>query len=232
MVRDAIAAFRANNAAALATAPLVAFGASSGGALVLMLPSLIPGIQAVVSQIMAIPPHMLPSSMPPTLFVHMHRDARTSALVQRCVKKLKQSGTPHAAALEVMPAKPTASFFMQRIERLTHESATALHAALKKAKLLDEEGHLAIDPRRSAWRDAVRGAGGGLHEQLPGPGAGGAPDTLVSDESAVSEALNVAYAMHEIVSDQIEVTLAWAAKPTSSVPGAPASPPLGDELRV
>ena len=70
MVKDALEAFRFVHS--LPEAPLVALGASSGGAFALMLPSLVPNIKAVVSQIMAIPPAMLPDlKMPPTLFVHM-----------------------------------------------------------------------------------------------------------------------------------------------------------------
>ena len=45
----------------LAALPLAAMGASSGGAFVLQLPQLVPGMRAVVSQIMAIPPQMLVS---------------------------------------------------------------------------------------------------------------------------------------------------------------------------
>ena len=66
---------------------------------------------------------------------------------------------------------------------------------------------LADDPRRSPWRDAIR-ATQGLGEKLPGPG-GERADSLRPDESAVAEALNVAWAMHEIVSDQWAETLSW-----------------------
>ena len=48
----------------LAALPLAAMGASSGGAFVLQLPQLVPGMRAVVSQIMAIPPQMLISQEP------------------------------------------------------------------------------------------------------------------------------------------------------------------------
>ena len=94
MVRDAIAAFRTKHSLSEAKTPLVVFGASSGGAFALMLPALIPKIKAVVSQIMGIPPHMLPEGAPPTLFVHMPRDQRTASLVQKCVRKLRQ-GVSH-----------------------------------------------------------------------------------------------------------------------------------------
>ena len=51
-----------------------------------------------------------------------------------------------------------------------------------------------------------------LLEALPGPSPDGAPDSLIGDESAVSEALNVAWAMHEIVGDTTEDMLRWLAE--------------------
>lgn len=204
-VKDALTAFRAARSE-LRGLPLVAMGASSGGAFVLQLPALVP-VAAVVSQIMAIPPHLLPQPMPPTLFVHMPRDRRTASLVHKCVHHLKQQGVA-ADQLEIAPQRPTADFFLQRIVRIDASTARSLHGALQKGGLLDDQGYLSDDPRRTAWREAVSSQRG-LLARLPGPGAGGPPDSLVSDQSAVSEALNVAWAAHEIVSDAWEGTLHW-----------------------
>ena len=121
LVRDAIAALR-SKAGLPAALPVVALGASSGGAFVLQLPALVKEVKAVVSQIMAIPPSMLPERMPPTLFVHMGRDARTAAAVHRCVKKLKSSGVA-AHQIEVGPTKPTADASICSSRR-TETSAT------------------------------------------------------------------------------------------------------------
>lgn len=208
LVKRALASFFA--ATSLSTSlPVVAFGASSGGAFVLQLPQIVPTVAAVVSQIMALPPSMLPPIMPPTLFVHMPRDQRTAAYVTRCVKRLRQGGVV-AHEIEVHPQRPTAEFFLQRIEGLSPASANALHAALKKGGLLNASGHLRDDPRRSSWRDVVHSTPG-LGDALPGPSPNGAPDSLVGDESAVSEALNVAWAQHEIASDPTDATLRWLA---------------------
>lgn len=194
----------------LAKLPLAALGASSGGAFVLMLPGLV-AVDAVVSQIMAVPPAMLPPQMPPTLFIHMARDERTTALVAKCVRKLRQGGGgggEHAArAKEVAPQRPSAAFFASRIGGLTRAAATRLHAALEGAGLLDGDGMLKEDPRRSPWRAAIAAAPG-LAASLPGTAPGSA-DSLLPDESAVSEALNVAWAMHEIVSDEMPATIAF-----------------------
>ena len=54
---------------------------------------------------------------------------------------------------------------------------------------------------------------------------GGAPDSLVPDESAVAEALNVAWAAHEIASDPMAQTLQWLREVMPPVGAQPHSPP-------
>ncbi len=207
-VAGALAKFR--QAHGLNELPLAAMGASSGGAFVLQLPQAVPGMAAVVSQIMAIPPQMLISQdnqpFPPALFVHMARDTRTSALVDKCVRKLKQNGFK-AASIEVPPLAITDDYFASRIAGLGGATSQRLRRVLDKASLLDGAGKLLDDPRRTPWRDAVRAASG-LAEQLPGV-APGVTDSLQADESAVAEELNVAWAAHEITADYMRQTLAW-----------------------
>ena len=213
LVQDALRAWYV--ATGLRTLPLVAFGASSGGAFVLQLPSLLP-CAAVVSQIMAVPPSMLPSPHPPILFVHMPRDQRTASFVQKCLKRLHQSGAT-AQQIEVHPRRPTADFFVERIKHLAPGTAAALHGALKRAGLLDSDGFLQNDPRRTEWREAI-GASPGLRDSLPGPSPG-TTDSLRADESAVAEALNVAWAAHEIASDPMEATLKWLSRALANQTG-------------
>jgi hypothetical protein len=202
-VRKVLSSFRERHD--LSSLPLVALGASSGGAFVLQLASMVP-MAAVISQIMAIPPSLLNEPMPPTLFVHMPRDQRTASYVHKNVKRIRSFSGGHAQHLEVHPQKPTAAFFTERIDRLSHDAAKMLHAALQRASLLDADGYLADDPRHTPWRDAIRSSGA-LSARLPGSATPGAPDSLRADESAVAEALNVAWAMHEIVSDHWPVML-------------------------
>lgn len=230
IVKEAIAKFISDQGLP-ATLPIVALGASSGGAFVLMLPALVPQIKAVVSQIMGIPPGMLPDKMPPTQFVHMTRDQRTAALVHKDAKKLKQSGVS-VSIIDVEPQKPTADFFSRKIPRLSAETAAQLHGALKKGGLLDGNGFLAADPRGSSWREAMESSAG-IAAALPGPHPKGPPDTLRSDESAVSEVLNVAWARHEIVADTMAETLRWleAVVHGKGAGGGPAAPAGPVELR-
>jgi len=105
-VVGALARFREEHG--LARLPLAAIGASSGGAFVLHLARLLP-LQAIVSQIMAVPPTELQGfeggPFPPTLFIHMQRDRRTGGVVQRCVRKLDVGAanpiTPEKAAISM-----------------------------------------------------------------------------------------------------------------------------------
>ena len=74
----------------------------------------------------------------------------------------------------------------------------AMAAALRAGGFLDSEGFLKRDPRSSEWRDALRRRGA-------------APrfDSLVPDKSATSEALNVAFAAHELSSDRFDEDVRW-----------------------
>ena len=193
IVATALTRFR--RAHGLQSLPLVALGASSGGSFVLQLAGTV-SMAAVVSQIMAIPPAMLPPKMPPALFVHMARDQRTAQLVHHCLRRLRnESGKGAAAQIEVAPQRADADFFLRRIERLERGTAADLHAALQSSALLDGDGFLRQDPRGTAWREALTAhAGGTLARALPGPSAD-APDSLEPDRSAVSEALNVCTAV-------------------------------------
>ena len=193
----------------LAAAPVAAMGASSGGAFVLQLPQLLP-LKAVVSQIMAIPPQMLehPSPFPPTLFVHMSRDERTSAMVHRCVRKLRGGGSA-AAQLLVRPLPITPTFFSDRIDGLDAAASKQVVDALASARLVGADGQLSDDPRATDWRSVVKAAQQ-AGAALPGVRPGVA-DSLEADASAVSEVLNVAWAMHEITSDPMGEILHFVA---------------------
>ncbi|KAL1499502.1 hypothetical protein AB1Y20_011705 [Prymnesium parvum] len=196
------------SAHAFESLPISALGASSGGAFVLQLPQLLP-LHTVVSQIMAIPPSMLTTHsarpFPSTLFIHMKRDERTAALAKRCVRKLAQDGV-QAAEIEHAPLRVEPRLFL-RISGMDLPTATRLHQALQHAQLLDDDGFLLQDPRRSHWRSAVI-ANRSLWRQLPGVRPG-EHDTLQPDESPVAEVLNVAWAMHEITSDHNRAILHW-----------------------
>ena len=155
-VAAALNSFRTKHS--LEQLPLAALGASAGGAFVLQLAGLVP-LHAVVSQIMALPPALLRAPpggacFPPTLFVHMTRDDRTSALVQDCVSSLRARGGA-VARREIGPRPVTPAFFKERLPQLSAEHAHALCEALRRDGLLDAQAFLKHDPRSSPWRAAM-----------------------------------------------------------------------------
>lgn len=93
----------------------------------------------------------------------------------------------------MLPLPIDRAFFCGRIDGISAARSEQLARALAANGLLDAAGRLLSNPRRSAWRGAVRAFAG--------------DDTLRSDASAIAEELNVAYASHEIVADQMGETL-------------------------
>eukprot|EP00316_Scyphosphaera_apsteinii_P020767 CAMPEP_0119314500 /NCGR_PEP_ID=MMETSP1333-20130426/32946_1 /TAXON_ID=418940 /ORGANISM="Scyphosphaera apsteinii, Strain RCC1455" /LENGTH=355 /DNA_ID=CAMNT_0007319619 /DNA_START=23 /DNA_END=1090 /DNA_ORIENTATION=+ len=229
-VARAVAAFQKRHEA-LTHAPVAAFGASSGGAFALQLSQLVQ-LKATVSQIMAIPPHMLRAAtpFPPALFVHMQRDQRTASLVHKCVHKLRESGT-RAEQLTITPLPVNASFYKRRVRNVSSALSVALHKALLEAGLIDAVNHMLIDdPRRSNWREAVAQAPG-LAVSLPGT-AEGVADTLIADQSALAEELNVAWAQHEIIADYADAVMRWIDDSAMSIEQAIRASASGHDARV
>ena len=195
------------------TVPRFAMGASSGGAFSALLPTYTqpphPPWRAVAVQIMGVPPDMLSmapmsssssdgnastlaAQYPPSLWVHMPRDAALAELVQSDLATLRASNVT-AEEVQVHPLAVSPQFLTERIGGLSNETATAVHGALVKADLLDGNGFLRQDPRRAPWREALAAAG-----VLDANSTLAGHDTLAPDESALSEVLNLAYAVHEI----------------------------------
>jgi hypothetical protein len=193
-------------------APLFALGASSGGAFVTQLPFFVANVSALCVQIMgAAPESLLPragASFPPSRWVHMPRDAAMASFVASALTAL-QSAEQTAEEARVAPQRVTPDFLASRVPSIDANASAAVAAALQAAGLLDAEGFLRADPRRSDWRAALQGLPAGTLRS----------DTLAADASPIAEELNVAWAQHEIVSDGINDTLAFFkrhARPRSS----------------
>eukprot|EP01026_Neomeris_dumetosa_P081638 TRINITY_DN9207_c0_g1_i2.p1 TRINITY_DN9207_c0_g1~~TRINITY_DN9207_c0_g1_i2.p1 ORF type:complete len:387 (-),score=41.11 TRINITY_DN9207_c0_g1_i2:409-1569(-) len=179
--------------------PLYALGASSGGFLVLMLPSAIK-LDGICAQISSIPSNVnveeWSEKYPPTAFVHMPRDKRTLEGVQSSIEYLQSVGTT-TLELQHHRLPLTQTFFSERIAEVSDDMSNKIYLVFKDNGLLDDEGYLNDNPRKSDWREH-------LSKEIPD-----LSDKLVSDESAISEALNVAYAQHEIVRDFTQEVLKW-----------------------
>eukprot|EP01036_Dinobryon_divergens_P028192 gene28192-37095_t len=175
--------------------PLYLLGASSGGSFVGMLAqskSTKPKVSAICVQIMALNNY---SSLPPSLFVLMTRDAATLRHVEKNAAHLKDFSI---LRVEEKPITPT--FFYDHGQALSKEDSTAVHTALKKAALIGSDSFLTSDPRMSEWREVVKTA---LPHIVP------AVDSLEPDLSPISELLNLARAQHEITDDYLHEVFEW-----------------------
>ncbi len=203
--RLAKAVRHARAACGLATeaSPVAAIGASSGGHMASLLDmSDIDSIIGVVAQIMPSGAELSPAHLP-VRFVHMLRDSRSAQLIREQVSELAAAGVD-ADEWQVHPTPLTVESFGARghqtsgIAALPPDTAQAAIAALTAAGLLDARGELVSDPRRSDWRSVLRPV-------IPAS----QHDSLVADASAVSEVLNVAWAMHEFTDAYIDESLDW-----------------------
>ncbi|KAK9862120.1 hypothetical protein WJX84_001804 [Apatococcus fuscideae] len=181
--------------------PLYALGVSSGGALALLLASYMP-LQGVCSQVMAIPPAWLDLQNqakrewphPPTIFMHMsENDPMTAAGVAQDLKALLAAGV-RAAEIKVLPQPVTKGFLSGRIDNLDARTAAEIVEALKAEGMLNPAGFLLQDPRQTSkrWHKILREAVP-VTQQM----------NLNHDESPIHEELNIAWAGHECISDEI-----------------------------
>lgn len=181
--------------------PVYALGASSGGAMALLLPREMPALRGVIAHIMAVPPSMLElppgHRFPPALFVHMPRDERTAQGVAADLAALRAAG---AAAEELcIRARPLTPQFLafHAPASFSGENGSAVVDALREGGFLDADSLLLQDPRRTA--DAWRAA---LAPLLPSA-------AMAPDAAPLPELLNVAWAEHEIVSQHVSAALEW-----------------------
>jgi len=96
------------------------------------------------------------------------------------------------------------TFFSDRTKwasaKITEETSAEIYRALLHAGFVDKTSSLLLeDPRDSDWRMLL---------QRFSPAIEGIEDVQMGpDESAISEVMNVAWAMHEISSGDIAITL-------------------------
>jgi hypothetical protein len=164
--------------------PIWAFGASSGGGFVSALGNFMK-IQGYLSQIMA---RQTPEgqSLSEACMVHltMQRDLMTRDMAEQIVSQVPSSSN-NARHIRLPPlAISSADFFSKRIGSVSSSNSKSTVQSLQQGGFLDAQGYLKQDPRGSDWRSAVQ------------PFA--ESDTLLANQSAISEIMNVAYSMHEM----------------------------------
>ncbi|CAE7550486.1 unnamed protein product [Symbiodinium natans] len=168
--------------------PLLALGASSGGAFVGLLPGADASIglgklQCIVPEIMDVDSSV--NNGVPTLFIHMPRDERTAAFVAESIGDLTARGI-RVSELRVQPQAITPAFLRSC---LSEADAAQLVKALQEHSVVDAEGFLLADARAREWVPAAKEALGSNSR-----------DSFRPDESCLAELMNVAWAKHEFSS--------------------------------
>lgn len=198
-VREVLKAFY--NETALSNLPLYAFGASSGGSFVGMLPTILPhrtlsGLIVQISPVAVTRDEL--KAYPPTVFSHMPRDERTAEFIAKNIEQFKKAGvTTIESRLKPRAIDPD-YFYQESFGKITQDESAAMLNTLSTFNLVDNDGYLTDDPR-SFDDDHVNALR--LH----------APewDSLLPDQSDVRELLNVAYATHELSSEDFTRNFGW-----------------------
>jgi len=166
---------------------IYATGASSGGAFM----GALARSRVLHGRLRCIAPQISPietggTAGVPTLFIHMAKhDPYTATVVQDNLAELRQLGV-NASEIVANPL-PVTSSLLERA--MSAPDANAVLDAFRAGGLLDKDGFLLQDPRGSDWREVLI-----AKEKVP------QGDSLIADESPLSELLNVAFARHEFTS--------------------------------
>jgi hypothetical protein len=189
------------NETALSNLPLYAFGASSGGSFVGMLPTILPR-RTLSGLIVQISPVALTKeelqAYPPTVFSHMPRDERTAEFIAKNIEQFKKAGVTTIESRLKPRAIDADYFYHESFGKISKEESAAMLNTLSTFNLVNDDGYLTDDPR-SFDDDHVNALR--LH----------APewDSLLPDQSDVRELLNVAYATHELSSEDFTRNFGW-----------------------
>ncbi|CAN7062021.1 unnamed protein product [Brassica oleracea var. botrytis] len=174
--------------------PLVALGASSGGYFVSAL-ALDMEFSSIVLMIAegVFDRISVDKRYPPTLFVHMPKDAYRQQKIREFLEGLRVEGVD-AAEIECLDLPLSPGFLADRIEGFDRGVSAQVFGVLREKGFVDEKGYMKRDGRRTPWRQALSGHKISLEESLVTP---------------VEEELNLAYAYHEMTSLQSEQIFNW-----------------------
>lgn len=182
--------------------PLYLLGASSGGTFVGVLAQSrafdIVKLQVTAINVQISGARMANDRTPPTAYTLMAKDHGSVYSIERRKQSLDTAKILVHKVLE-QPISP--GFFLEHGAVQSIEVSEKIHKALLAAQLIDSASFLLLeDPRRSDWRVALQKA---LPEVFP------SQDSLIADESPLSELMNVAWAYHEITDDSLKETFDW-----------------------
>jgi len=180
--------------------PVAALGASSGGYFVSRLAAKM-SLAAVVIMIAegafggaAGAPA---AAYPPTMFIHMPKDRRRAALLERNSKMLTQNGV-EVKELESLELPLTPTLLSERIPGVDRELSEKIWKVFGDEGFVDEKGYMKDDGRATPWKDAL--VKRGLWKKVS-PWA-----------DHIQEELNLAYGYHEMTSLHADEMFDWIEK--------------------
>ncbi|KAL4442067.1 hypothetical protein ABPG77_011328 [Micractinium sp. CCAP 211/92] len=144
---------------------------------------------------------------PPTAFVTMERDLSGQREAQTNVMFFTRNGVPSGTVVS-LKRRIGPSYFSDRAPVISPEQSKRIVAGLKQVGLIDADGQLVANPKDDdkpeslAYKWDTK-----LQQALPWLSSG--PLTLQFRKSLIRQALFVAYANHEHVSDYMTACLAW-----------------------
>ncbi|CAO2166385.1 unnamed protein product [Urochloa humidicola] len=196
--KQAIQSWAAKNG--LEGLPVVALGASSGGYFVSRLAAKM-SLAAVVIMIAegafggaAGAP---PAIYPPTMFIHMPKDKRRAALLERNSKMLMKNGV-EVKELQSLELPLTPTLLSERIPGLDSELSRRIWTVFREEGFVDDKGYMKEDGRATPWKDAL--VKRGFWKEVS-PWA-----------DHIKEELNLAYGYHEMTSLHNEEMFDWIEK--------------------
>ncbi|XP_022751952.1 uncharacterized protein LOC111300590 [Durio zibethinus] len=174
--------------------PLVALGASSGGYFVSALANDLKFSSITLMIAEGIFDQMdIRQDYPPTLFVHMPKDAHRQQKITEFMEVLRNKGID-VAEIECMELPLSPTFLSDRIPGLTQTISARLFNLFREKGFIDENGYMKRDGRATHWKEAVEDS----------------KTTLLKDwVHPVQEELNLAFAHHEMTSLQSEEIFKW-----------------------
>ncbi|CAL4947451.1 unnamed protein product [Urochloa decumbens] len=180
--------------------PVVALGASSGGYFVSRLAAKM-RLAAVVIMIaegaFGGAAGATPAVYPPTMFIHMPKDRRRAALLERNSKMLMKNGV-EVKELQSLELPLTPTLLSERIPGLDSELSERIWKVFREEGFVDDKGYMREDGRATPWKDAL--VKRGFWKEVS-PWA-----------DHIKEELNLAYGYHEMTSLHNDEMFDWIEK--------------------
>ncbi|KAJ7542653.1 hypothetical protein O6H91_09G005400 [Diphasiastrum complanatum] len=179
--------------------PVVALGASSGGYFISTFALQFKFVALVVMIAEgAIKEKDIDRTYPPTLFVHMLKDAKRAYLVQKAMELLSSKGVL-TAEVKCPEIPLTPHFFSERIPDFDQKLSESIYTLLRENGFVDQSGFLKENSRAMNWQMSVKKRG-----VLPEDRSG-----KLKWEHHIQEELNLAYGYHEMTSLQSDIIFEW-----------------------